>query len=198
MSEDNEINALSKVYEYLKVLDNNQIKRIINWVTSKFQLNEEILTAKARHLSSTAPVEVSPTEIEPVPRQPGKPSNQLMPDSRELIPEKSAIKGFTKYDTFNDLLSASNENTVSSKILLGACYLQEKFNLSEFSSYDINSMLKKLGHRVMNISASINNLLAKKPPLLIQTGRFANTKKSRRKYRVTDEGLKIALKYLKK
>jgi len=36
---DNEINALSNVYEYLKGLDNQQIKRILAWLTSKFDLD---------------------------------------------------------------------------------------------------------------------------------------------------------------
>ena len=40
MLPDDEINALSKVYESLKGLNNAQVKRIIDWVTSKFALDK--------------------------------------------------------------------------------------------------------------------------------------------------------------
>ena len=41
MSPDNEINALSNVYESLKGLNNAQIKRILDWVKDKFDLEKQ-------------------------------------------------------------------------------------------------------------------------------------------------------------
>lgn len=40
MYPDNEINALNNVYEALKGLNNAQIKRILEWITSKFDLDK--------------------------------------------------------------------------------------------------------------------------------------------------------------
>jgi hypothetical protein len=41
MHPDIEINALSEVYEALKVLNHAQIKRILDWVTGKFDLDNQ-------------------------------------------------------------------------------------------------------------------------------------------------------------
>jgi hypothetical protein len=41
MQPDIEINALSEVYEALKVLNNAQVKRILAWVTGKFDLDKQ-------------------------------------------------------------------------------------------------------------------------------------------------------------
>ena len=43
MSPDNEINALSNVYESLKGLNNAQIKRILEWITGKKGARQNIL-----------------------------------------------------------------------------------------------------------------------------------------------------------
>ena len=101
-----------------------------------------------------------------------------------------------KYDTFEDLFFSSNAKTITAKILLAAAYLQEKKNIKEFGSSDLNAMMKKIGQAVQNISASVNVLLMKKPPLLKQAGKPGAHKHARRAYCVTEEGLRIARNYI--
>ena len=194
MNQDPEIDALSRVYDTLTGFNNAQIKRTIDWVISKFGLSEE-----------KPPVKVSEHQVAPPPVEPTEPVRELVKKRRGRRPQKAqptpqpeqtAVTGFMKFDTVEDLFFSSNVRTAASKILLVAAYLKEKHNLNEFSSFDINSRLKKVGDGVQNITNSINTLMDKEPPLLIQTGKMGDTKQAKRKFQVTEEGLRIARNYL--
>lgn len=198
MFHDQEINALSTVYETLKGLNNHQIKRIIDWVTSKFGLdNPEAFKAvpgEADISSQPSPEEAAQPFVEPVrKRRAGKPA--AMPETETSQPVASGIKGFLKYDSLEEIYSASTVKRIGEKILLTAAYLQEKENFKELSSYDVSSRLKKIGEEIKNASVAINGLMNKKPPQLIQTGTLGAGLKSRRKFRVTEEGLRVARTY---
>lgn len=202
MINDPEINALANVYDTLKGLNNAQIKRIMDWVTSKFDLDKQPgLKASEREVGPSpppAPVEAAVPAVEPVKKRRGmKPGQKkLMVEEIQPQPFAEGRTGFMKHDTFEDLFFSSNAKTITAKILLAAAYLQEKKKIKEFGSSDINSLLKKIRLRVPNISASINNLMLKKPPLLIQTGKLGDSKQARRTYSVTEEGLRIARNYI--
>ena len=77
MHPDNEINALNDVYETLKGLDNEQIKRILVWVEDKFDLeNQPYLKADERESApvtvASAPVEASEPAAAPVKKRRGR------------------------------------------------------------------------------------------------------------------------------
>lgn len=197
MNKDPEIIALSNVYDSLRGLTHTQVKRIIEWITSKFGLDEEtsIRDVHTQNLEAEPPIPgkiepVQPAAV-PVKKKRGRPPGKIQPRT-----VSAGIKGFMKYDSLEELFFASNVKTIGSRILLAAAYLQEKENLKELSSYIVSSRLKNLGETVTNPSAAINNLMSKKPPLLLQTGRNADSKQSRRKFRVTEEGLRIARNYI--
>lgn len=202
MLPDDEINALSEVYESLKGLNNAQRKRIINWVAGKFALDKQPdLKAGEREAEPSAePVLAGAAEvaIEPVKKRRGRPPTKAKLIGEEEQPGTAAprIPVFAKYDSFKDLFSSSNAKTITAKILLAAAYLQEKKNIKEFGSSDLNAMMKKIGQVVQNISASINILLMKKPPLLKKAGKSGIKKHARRAYAVTEEGLRIACNYI--
>jgi hypothetical protein len=209
MSPDSEINALSNVYESLKGFDNEQIKRILDWVKDKFDLDKQpdlraverdlVPTPGPGLLPDTPPVEAAEPAVVPVKkrrgRRPGK-DKQLVEKPEPQPAAAAGITGFIKYDNFEELLLFSNANTNTAKILLAAAYLQEKSNLKEFGSYDISTLFKSIGEEVSQPSSAINNLMSKKPPLLLQTGTQGTGLKSRRKFRVTEEGLRIARNYI--
>jgi hypothetical protein len=202
MLPDDEINALSKVYESLKGLNNAQVKRIIDWVTGKFALDKHPgLKAVEREVgpsAEAAPAASAEGAVEPIKKRRGRPPAKAKLIVEEEQPETAAvgIPVFLKYDTFEDLFFSSNAKTITAKILLAAAYLQEKKNIKEFGSSDLNAMMKKIGQAVQNISASINVLLMKKPPLLKQAGKRGAKKHARRAYCVTEEGLRIARNYI--
>jgi hypothetical protein len=210
MYHDHDINALNTVYESLKGLNNAQIRRILDWVASKFELDKKPgLKAVEREEASTpqpeplpgpspTPVEVVEPAVEPLKKRRGRKPGKKRRIVEETPPQpvESEITGFIKYDTFEDLLLFTNAKTNTAKILLAAAFLQEKTNLKEFESYDISTLFKKIGEEVNQPSSAINNLMSKKPPLLLQTGTQGTGLKSRRKFRVTEEGLRIARNYI--
>jgi hypothetical protein len=180
----NEINALNDVYESLSGLDNAQIKRILNWVKDRFELDKPPgLKAEEREVETETPKK---TITKPVVDE---------PDAQ--LAESPVIQGFLKYDSFEELFLFSKANTNTVKILLAAAYLQVKMNLKEFVCNEINTLYKDLGEEVSNISSTLSNLMCKDPSLVIQTGTEGTVLKARRKFRVTEEGLRIAVNYIK-
>jgi len=202
MYPDDEINALSKVYDSLKGLNNAQVKRIIDWVTSKFALDMhpdlKVVERKVEPSPEPAPVESAEAVVIPGKKRRGRPPAKVRLTTVEEQPQTTAPEttGFDQYDTFEDLFFSSDARTITAKILLAAAYLQEKKKIKEFGSSDLSAMMKKIGQVVQNISASINVLLMKKPPLLIQAGKSEAKKHARRSYCVTEEGLRIARNYI--
>lgn len=199
MYHDQEINALSNVYEALKGFNNDQIKRIIDWVTSKFRLDEpeefKVVKREVALSPQPSPVEAAEPFVEPEKRRGRKPG-KVKPGVEESQPVATGIKGFLKYDSLKEIFLASTVKRIGAKILLVAAYLQEKENFKELSSYDVSSRLKKIGEEIKNSSVAINGLMSKKPPLLLQTGTLGTGLKSRRKFRVTEEGLRVARNYI--
>ena len=198
MYHDPEINALSNVYEVLKGFNNDQIKRIINWVTGKFELDKPPDLQTVQNEVALSPQPAPEETVEPVKKRRGRKPGKVQPAAEETQPQTvpSQLKGFLKYDSLKEIFNASTSKRPGEKMLLAAAYLQEKENFKELSSYDISSSLKKIGEKVNHPSAAINSLVSKKPPLLLQTGTHGAGVKSRRKFRVTEEGLKTAKKYI--
>jgi hypothetical protein len=205
MTPDKEINALNNVYETLKVLDNTQIKRILEWVKDKFDLeNQPYLKAVEREAASapevSAPVEAVEPGAAPVEKRRGRRPAKKEPVLEETVPqldEIPVIQRIQKYDNFEELLLFSTAKTKIAKILLAGAYLQVEKNFKEFASYDISSLFKKIGEKIGQPAQALSYLMSKKPPLLVQTGIQGPGLKPRRNFRVTEEGLRIAGNYIK-
>jgi hypothetical protein len=224
MCPDSEINALNNVYEAIKGLNNAQIKRILVWVKDKFDLDKQPYIKSVEReaapspgpgplpVSSTVEVASAPEKKRrgrrpgkakandaPVKKRRGRRQSRIKPVEEKPEPQPAAapgLTGFIKYDNFEELLLFSTAYNNTAKILLAAAYLQEKKNLKEFGSYDISSLFKSIGEEVGQPSTALNNLMSKEPPLVIQTGTQGPGLKSRRKFRVTEEGLRIARNYI--
>ncbi len=227
MTKDPEIIAMSQVLELFKYLDNGQRRRIIDWVSSRFNVEAEVMIPvlnddQEPETRTLTTVPVQPADItDEAPVQPVEsivqtessetPIVQAEAQSEEedevTVPpvetaeddDSDPLKnlGLKRYGSIETLFLSSSVNTVSSKILLCAAYLQEKMDFEELSSYDINSRLKKLGYGVANISNSLNTLISKEPPLMTQTRKIGDSKQAKRRFKVTEEGLRIARTYLR-
>jgi hypothetical protein len=207
MYEDPEITAMSRVLEAFTGLENDQIKRIIEWITSKFGITEPLLLAETQPPASvpeTAPAAAEEKVVVQEAAQAAAPAPETaapQPEAPETQPDKKVdpLKGLglKRYKSIETLFLSSNTKTVGSKVLLAAAYLQEKLNFEEISSFDVNSRLKKMGYGVSNISNTLNTLIKKDPPLMIQTKKEGDSKQAKRKFRVTEEGLQEARTYLR-
>lgn len=192
MQLDPEISAMNEALDALKNLDNGQRKRVVDWITARYRLNEVSKFQSPMEEKVQEAVEIiQPEEIPTVSKRGRKPKIKKLGG----VPGE---KDITDYETVLDLFSESNVKKVSSKILLMAAYLQEKLKFEEISSFDINSRLKRIKHGVTNISSAINGLVKKKPQLLAVVEKPGEEEKpSRRKFRVTEEGLKLVKTFLK-
>ncbi len=187
MELDPEISAMNDVLDALKTLDNAQRKRIVDWITARFKLKGAGAFQVPVVEQSTAAAETAPP-VEPMP---------VVKKTRKPRAKKTDEKDITNYETVLDLFSESNVKKVSHKILLMAAYLQEKLKFEEISSFDINSRLKRIKHGVTNISSSINGLLKKSPKVFDVIEKPGEGKTTRRKFRVTEAGLKQVRSFLK-
>ncbi|MDQ1353823.1 MAG: hypothetical protein QG657_4130 [Acidobacteriota bacterium] len=193
MQLDPEISAMNETLDALKNLNNGQRKRVIDWITARYRLNEVSAFETPEEEAQTEITEIEEPDEKAVRRRRG----------RKPGPRKARTAGIdktdiTNYETVLDLFSEANVKKVSSKILLMSAYLQEKLKFAEISSFDINSRLKRIKHGVSNISTAINGLMKKSPQLLVEVEKPGEEgKSSRKKFRVTEEGIKLAKTFLK-
>lgn len=195
-----ELIAMNRVHEVLKYLNQGQRIRVIDWAKARFNLIEKKPGQDVVAAEIPVPVE-APTASSTGPAAPTTPMEAevepaaMVVELEEPKPKPTAVKAkpavgkiFTEFETIEDLFLRVNAKKVSHRILLVAAYLQEKGNLRELSSIDINSQLKKLGYGVPNITTLINGLLKKTPPQIVVTRKDGDTKQSRRKFKVTEKG----------
>jgi hypothetical protein len=196
INQDPELVAMSQTFDALKSLNSVQVKRIIHWVKDRFGLVDgqastpaEVIPAAPKVVTKVeVPSAAAPaTAATPAPAAPAAPATSKPPHQRDLL----------DYDTVLELFAEATVKKVSGKILLMAAYLQERHNFKEISSYDINFRLKRIGHGVQNISSSINSILKRKPQLMVEIEKEGSAKQSRRKFKVTVEGLKVARSYFR-
>jgi len=86
---------------------------------------------------------------------------------------------------FND----AQPRTSSEKALVIAAYLQTIQGSSDFDSGSVNRELKNLGHQSSNITRDFDDLIGRKPKMVVQTRKSGSSKQARKLYRVTHEGL---------
>lgn len=95
-----------------------------------------------------------------------------------------------RFTDFADFFAAAGPNSEFEKALVGAYWFQKMQGVQDIDSQSVNRELKMLGHMVANITDSFNTLMGKKPALVIQTRKEGSLRQSRKKYRLTNEGLK--------
>lgn len=193
MDLDPELSAMNQVLEVFKYLGHEERIRVIDWVKARFHLGEGTAAAEA---APREEMPAPPEETEPVPSTaPTEPEvTTVKPAAPKIKPEKEKV--FAEFETIEDLFLRSSAKKVSHRILLVAAYLQEKQDLDEISSLEINTQLKKLGYGVTNITTLINGLIKKIPPPMIVTKKDGATKQSRRKFKVTERGFEDVKKFI--
>jgi len=223
MQLDPELSAMNEALEIFKYLRQDERKRITDWIKARFNLIDQppaketpVPTPPATTGTPPSPEAPEVTEVTGAPEaheavetpEPSTPEEfqEDVPETIPVIkkrksgrPPKTDASGinFGEFDNIEELFLTSDVKKVSHRILLAAAYLQEKSNLDEVSSLDINTQLKKLGYGVTNITTLINGLLKKKPPLMEVTKKEGTTKQARRKFKVSPQGFIIAKKFVK-
>ncbi len=202
---DPELSAMSHTFEALRPLTRSQASRVIRWARDRFGIEEGVKYPESAPAVVVEQVEVKEDIKEDMKetapkRRRGRAKKIKETETKEATPPGSISqnqKELTDYETIDDLFKDVDAKKLSAKILLIAAYLQEKSNLKEITSYDINFRLKRIGFGVQNISSAINGVLKRIPPVMIELVKKDDPVYARKKYKVTPEGIKVAKSFLK-
>jgi hypothetical protein len=88
-----------------------------------------------------------------------------------------------------DLYHATSPKTAAERALVAGFWKTTAQNRPEFTSQDINTDLKNLGHGVGNITDALTSLMTRKPSLVMQTAKSGKSRQARKRYKLTTAGL---------
>ena len=188
---DPEIEAIAKSYDLFKVLEDDSKIRVIHWLISKFHLSPQPLEW-AQHqeqaLEKKDTIKILAN---------GNIDMGALNDGGVII-SSSSEKLLENYEMLADFFSDASPKTDWEKALVVATYLQIKKGLSDFSGLEVNKELKDLGYASSNITDAFDVCINKKPQLILQLRKEGNSKQARKKYKVSNEGIKLVRTMLNK
>jgi TilS substrate binding domain len=161
---DPEVTAIGKVNEALAQLDPAIQQRVLRWAADRFNL--------------TLPQTKRPAAD-------GNKGGKQPEDDDENEPEVP--------DTFADFASlydAASPTTEADKALVAGYWLQVIQENADWKGFSPNKELKNLGHGIENITVALGALIDSTPRLVMQTHKAGKTKQARKKYKMTNEGIK--------
>lgn len=94
------------------------------------------------------------------------------------------------FSSLPDLYAAVSPASDASRALVVGYWFQVMQGEQDLDGFQINKELKHLGHGVTNITTALSSLIERKPQLVIQTRKSGNSKQARKRYRLTDAGVK--------
>lgn len=104
-----------------------------------------------------------------------------------LADESISIESF---GSVADAFSAASPEIDRDKALIIAAFLQRNLGKDVITGYEINNELRQLGYGLNNVTDAINQMIDRKPKLMMQVKKEGKTKQARKKYKVTVEGFK--------
>lgn len=166
---DAELEAMSKVSNALADLDQDVRDRVLRWAGERYGV--EFTDARRR----TADVQTNLDEDRS--------------DADDEDPG-GASGNSQEYAHFAELYDAVGPTSDPERALVGAYWVQVRGGKATFGSQELNKILKDLGHGVGTINKAMSSNISKKPALILQVARGGNSQQARKKYKVTDAGIK--------
>lgn len=103
----------------------------------------------------------------------------------------------THFDAFSGLFDAASPQTEAQMALVGGYWFQAAQGQTDFSAQQVNDELKNLGHRLTNVTRAFDFLRQTKPALVLQIQKSGRTKQARKRYRLTQAGIKAVGELIK-
>ncbi len=100
------------------------------------------------------------------------------------------------FSSVADAFNAASPEIDRDKALVVAAFLHKNSEKDEVTGYEINNELRQLGHGLNNITDAIDQMINKRPKLMMQVRKEGKTKQARKKYKVTAEGFKAVQQML--
>jgi hypothetical protein len=158
-----EIAAMQKIVEVFKGLDHPAQKRILRWANDMFGATSSGADGTAHEEDQVA---------------------------EEGIGNAEMTEGKASFPDLPSLFTKSSPKSGSDKVLVAGYWFQVCEGKQDLGSQELNTALKHLGHGVSNVTACMSTLMTKKPQLVMQTKKSGKTQQARKRYRLTQEGIK--------
>jgi predicted RecB family endonuclease len=100
------------------------------------------------------------------------------------------------FSSLPDLYATVSPASDPARALVVGYWFQVMQGEQDLDGFQINKELKHLGHGVSNITTALSSLIERKPQLVIQTRKSGNSKQARKRYRLTDAGVKAVERML--
>jgi hypothetical protein len=165
----NEIGAMSAIDTAMTELDKDEARRVLIWAVDKFAPDGIRINGSQKKLDREETAKSSGSGA----------SNEGQADT-----------SINDYQRISDLMDAASPSSIVEWVLLGSYWYQVIQGQENFSGQTVNSDLKDLGHGSKNITDSYNSLIRRKPPLVRQVEKTGRSKQARKKYRLTNEGIR--------
>ena len=198
-----EIEVLSKSYDLIKHLDDDEKRRVIQWLVSKFDLLKTnvfqgaIQKLDEQSLGGMSVVPVTGSEVSSSVSNTTTFSAPARSEASEVNILKEVVTPDLTGYSISGLFDRVHTKTDVARVLLVAAYLQEKGVSDELGSRQINKELKNIGRGIKNITQAINSLLKKEPQLLKMTRKTTTSQQGKKKYVVTKLGIEKVKESLK-
>jgi hypothetical protein len=107
-------------------------------------------------------------------------------------PEESGDdgRGPAKFSRIADLMDAATPSTGAEHVLVGAFWFQVVQDMESVTGQQVNAELKDLGHPVSDITKTFGSLMKGNPSLARQIQKSGTSRQARKKYRLTDAGIR--------
>ena len=156
-----ELTAMTEIAKALQPLDSDAVRRVLIWAGDRFNANASLGAPALEGDNST-----------------NEASSNQNSDNQD------------DFEDVADLFAAANPRNDPQKALLVAYWFQKLNGQPDFESATVNKELKHLGHGVSNITAALSSLMTRKPQLVIQTKKSGSSQQARKRYKLTNEGVK--------
>ena len=97
----------------------------------------------------------------------------------------------------SDLMDAASPATTVDHVLVASYWFQHVQGQEDFTSQAVNGELKDLGQESKNITDSFTTLMKRKPPAVRQVQKSGSTRQARKKYRLTEPGIRTVQRMLR-
>lgn len=91
---------------------------------------------------------------------------------------------------------SASPHTDTEKVITVAYWLQKTQGLTDVDSFRVNSELKQLGFGVGNVTRAFDKLMKMRPQPVMQTRKSGTSQQARKKFRVTDMGMRTVERML--
>jgi hypothetical protein len=161
-----ELEVMQGVAAELKKLEGEvpPTRRVLEWAVSRFLPELRIVT-------------YTPASAEDVAVTPGKGISMPSGEAKQ-------------WDSLPELFSAVTPSSDPERALVVAYWMQKVQGDQDFDGFSVNKELRHLGYAASNITSALTQLIVRKPALVLQTHKSGSSKQARKRYRLTNEGLR--------